>query len=274
MDKLVITAALTGAEVTRAETPHLPVTPEEIAADAQACHAAGAALVHVHARCDDGRPTQDGAVYARILAAVRERCDVIVQTSTGGAVGMSPQERLQPVLLRPEMATLTTGTVNFGQAVFMNPLPEVETFARTMLAHGVVPEIEVFDTGMIDAALLLVKRGILALPLHFDFVMGVPGGIGATPKNLLHLAESIPAGCTWTVAGIGRHQLPMAALAIVLGGHVRVGLEDNIYYARGVLATNAQLVERVVRLARELGREVATPFEARRTLRITQRSGG
>lgn len=274
MDKLIITCALTGAELTRADTPHLPITPEEIAEDAARCAAAGAAMVHVHARYDDGTPTQDAAVYARILAEIRKRSAVIVQTSTGGAVGMTPRERLQPVLLRPEMATLTTGTVNFGSAVFMNPLPHVEEFARTMVAEGVVPEIEVFDTGMVDAALRLVQKGILSLPLHFDLVMGVQGGIAATPRNLLHLVESLPPGSTWSVAGIGRAQLPMAALALVMGGHVRVGLEDNIYYARGQLATNAQLVERVVRLARELGREVASPDEARRTLRIPQRSLG
>lgn len=274
MDSLIITCALTGAELTRQQTPHLPVTPAEIAADAVRCREAGAAMVHVHARYDDGTPTQDGAVYAQILAAIGERSDVIVQTSTGGAVGMTAQERLQPVFLRPEMATLTTGTVNFGTTIFANPTPLVEEFARTIVAQGVVPEIEVFDSGMIDAALRLVGQGILTLPLHFDYVLGVPGGMAATARHLLHLAESIPAGCTWSVAGIGRAQLPMATLAIVLGGHVRVGLEDNIYYSKGVLATNAELVARVVRIAGELGREVATPALARRILRIGQRSPG
>jgi len=272
MEKLVITVALDGAEVTREQTPHLPVTPEEIAADAERCRNAGAAMVHVHGRRPDGTPTQDAAVYAEILKAVRKRTDVIVQVSTGGAVWMSAQERLAPVLLKPEMASLTTGTVNFGSEVFMNSPDQIEEFARTMVANGVVPEIECFDLGHIDNALALVKKGILTLPLHFDFVMGVPGGVAPTIRNLVHMSESIPAGCTWSVAGIGRAQLPLATTAIMLGGHVRVGLEDNIYYTKGVLASNEMLVARVVRLAAELGREIATPDEARRILRISDRN--
>lgn len=272
MEKLVITVALDGAEVTREQNPYLPVTPDEIAADAERCRNAGAAMVHVHARRPDGSPTQDPAVYAEIIRAVRARTDVIVQVSTGGAVGMSEQERLAPVMLKPEMASLTTGTVNFGSGVFMNPPELIEEFARTMVAHGVVPEIECFDLGHIDNALALVRKGILSLPLHFDFVMGVPGGIGPTVRNLVHMSESIPPGCTWSVAGIGRAQLPLATAAILLGGHVRVGLEDNIYYSKGVLASNEMLVARVVRLARELGREVATPDEARRILRLSDRT--
>lgn len=272
MEKLVITVALDGAEVTREQNPHLPVTPDEIAADAERCRNAGAAMVHVHGRQPDGTPTQDAAVYAQIIQAVRQRTDVIVQVSTGGAVWMTAQERIAPVLLKPEMASLTTGTVNFGNDVFMNSPAMIEEFARTMVANGVVPEIECFDLGHIDNALALVRKGILSLPLHFDFVMGVPGGIAPTVRNLVHMSESIPAGCTWSVAGIGRAQLPLAAAAIVMGGHVRVGLEDNIYYSKGVLASNEMLVARVVRLARELGREIATPDEARRILRLADRT--
>jgi len=272
VEKLIITVALNGAEVTRAKNPHIPYTAEELAEDAVRCRQAGAAMVHVHGRLPDGTPTQDAGVYADILSAIRSRTDLIVQVSTGGAVGMSAEERLAPVTLRPEMASLTTGTVNFGDDVFSNPPGMIEQFARTMRDHGVVPEIECFDVGHIDNALALVKREVLTLPLHFDFVMGVPGGIAPTVRNLLHMSESLPPGCTWSVAGIGRAQLPMAAAAIVMGGHVRVGLEDNIYYTRGVPATNAMLVERIVRLANELGREVATPDDARRILRIPQRT--
>jgi 3-keto-5-aminohexanoate cleavage enzyme len=272
VEKLIITVALNGAEVTRAQNPHLPVTPVEIGADAARCRDAGAAMVHVHGRLPDGTPTQSGEVYAEILREIRSRTDVIVQVSTGGAVGMTAEERLQPVMLRPEMASLSTGTVNFGRGVFMNPPDLIEHFARTMVAQGVVPEIECFDLGHIANALALVKQGILRLPLHFDFVMGVPGGIAPTIPNLVHMAQSIPEGCTWSVAGIGRAQLPLATAAILLGGHVRVGLEDNIYYTKGVPATNAMLVERVVRLARELGREIATPDDARRILRLPERT--
>lgn len=272
MEKLIITVALDGAEVTREQNPHLPVTPDEIAADAERCRNAGAAMVHVHARRPDGTPTQDTGIYAEIMQAVRSRTDVIVQLSTGGAVGMPAQERIAPVLLKPEMASLTAGTVNFGRDVFMNPPEMIEEFARVMAANGVVPEVECFDLGHVDNALALVRKGILRLPLHFDFVMGVPGGIAPTIRNLVHLSESIPPGCTWSVAGIGRAQLPLANAAILLGGHVRVGLEDNIYYSKGVLASNEMLVARVVRLAQELGREIATPGDARRILSLADRT--
>lgn len=272
MEKLIITVALDGAEVTREQNPYLPITPVELAEDAARCRQAGASMVHVHGRLSDGTPTQSGQVYAEILKETRARTDIIVQTSTGGAVGMSAEERLQPVMLKPEMASLTTGTVNFGRGVFENSPEMIEQFARTMVEQGVVPEIEAFDVGHIANALALVKQGILKLPLHFDFVLGVPGGIPGTVKNLLFMSESIPEGCTWSVAGIGRAQLPLATAAIILGGHVRVGLEDNIYYSKGVLTSNVMLVDRVVRLARELGREVATPDEARRILRVPERT--
>lgn len=267
MNKLIITAAVTGAEVTRADNPNLPVTPAEIARAALDCCRAGAAIVHLHVRHADGSPTQDAAVFKETIDLIREQCDMIVQVSTGGAVGMSPEERIQPVRLRPEMASFSTGSVNFGDDVFLNPPGYLEHFARVMREHGVKPEIEVFEVGMINNALRLVRQGLLDEPLHFDFVMGVPGGIPATIKNLLHLVESIPPGSTWTVAGMGRHELPLATAAILLGGHVRVGFEDNIYYEKGVLAeSNARLVERVVRVARIHGREPASPGEARRLL--------
>src|SRR5690606_24225193 len=217
----------------------------------------------------DGKPSQDRELYRRAIEEIRKRCDIIIQVSTGGAVGMTAEERLQPVALRPEMATLTTGTVNFGDGVFLNPPREIEHFAKVMQEYGVRPEFEIFDVGMIRNALSLVKKGLVTGHLHFDFVMGVPGGIPATAENLLHLLRQLPEGATWTVAGVGRAQLPMAVLGIVLGGHVRVGLEDNIWYRKGQLATNAQLVARVVRIAREMDRAIATPDEARRLLGLS-----
>jgi len=272
MDKLIITAALNGAEVTREQHPGLPVTPDELAHAAQEAAQAGAAIVHVHARRPDGTPTQEASIYEEIIAKIGARSDVIVQVSTGGAVTMTADERGQVLGLKPEMATLTTGSVNFGRDVFLNRQEDMERFAQMIKAGGVKPEIEVFDVGMIAGALRLVKASLLCLPLHFDFVMGVPGGIPGEIEHLLHLRRSIPPGCTWTVAGIGRAQLPLATAAILLGGHVRVGLEDNLYYARGRLAkSNAELVQRVVRLAAELGREVATPAEARDMLLISPR---
>ncbi|HOA34869.1 MAG TPA: 3-keto-5-aminohexanoate cleavage protein [Bacillota bacterium] len=272
MEKLIITAALTGAEVTREHNPNLPLTAAEIGEAAYECYRAGAAMVHLHVRKEDGSPTQDAAYFKAAIEQIRSRCDIIVQTSTGGAVGMSTEERLQPVYLKPEMATLTTGTVNFGDDVFYNPPEYLEKFALAMQEQGVKPEIEVFEVGMINNALYLARKGLIEEPMHYDFVMGVPGGIPATLKNLLHLAESLPPGSTWTVAGVGRHELPMATAAILLGGHVRVGFEDNIYYEKGVLAeSNAQLVERVARIARLHYREIATPDEARQILRLRRK---
>jgi 3-keto-5-aminohexanoate cleavage enzyme len=268
MEKLIITAALVGAEVTREDTPHLPVTPEEIGEAAAEAREAGASIAHIHVRDKNGAPTQDRELYRQAIAEIEKRCDIIVQVSTGGAVGMSTAERLQPLSLQPEMATLTTGTVNFGNGVFMNTPEQLVAFAEEFNRYGVRPEFEIFDVGMIAGAMRLVDQGYFTGHLHFDFVMGVPGAIPATAENLLHLIRQLPEGATWSVAGVGRAQLPMAVLGIVLGGHVRVGLEDNIYYRKGELATNAQLVERVVRIAREMNREVATPDEARKILKL------
>jgi 3-keto-5-aminohexanoate cleavage enzyme len=271
-DPVIITAAVVGAELTRENTPYLPLTPEEIAEEAKAAHEAGAAMVHLHARAKDGSPTQDREVYQEIIEAVKARAPkMIIQVSTGGAVSMKAKERLQPLALQPEMASLTTGTVNFGEEVFYNDMPMIREFARTMLERNIRPEIEVFDSGMIPAALRLLKEGLLREPLHFNFVLGVPGAAAGTVKNLLHMVESIPPGSTWTVSGIGAAQLPLATTALILGGNVRVGLEDNIYYQRGMLTEgNAPLVARVVRIAKELGRGVATPDEARKILHIKQ----
>ncbi|KXG76232.1 3-keto-5-aminohexanoate cleavage enzyme [Thermotalea metallivorans] len=269
MQKLIITAALTGAEVTKSQQPNLPVTPDEIAEAAYACYQAGASIVHVHARDKEGNPTQSYEVYKEIKEKIEAKCNIIVQPSTGGATWHTPEERLQPVELRPEMATLSCGTCNFGSDVFMNSEEYIEKFAKRMKELGVKPEIEVFERGMIENALRLVKKGLLDTPVHFDFVLGVPGACPGTPEDLMHMVRSIPPGSTWTVAGIGRAETPLAVMAIILGGHVRVGFEDNIYYHKGVLAeSNAQLVERIVRISKELGREVATPDEAREILGI------
>ncbi|MBL8313177.1 MAG: 3-keto-5-aminohexanoate cleavage protein [Rubrivivax sp.] len=267
MDKLIITAALTGAELTRTQQPALPTTPEEIAQAAWECAQAGAAIVHVHARRADGSSTQEAAAYRSIIEAVRARCDVIVQVSTGGAVGMTAQERIAPLALRPEMATLTMGSVNFGDGVFLNPPPDIERFLHTMRSHGVVPEFEVFDAGMLAALARWVAKRVVAAPGHVDFVLGVPGGMPGTPEALMYLRSQLPAGFSWSVAGIGAAQLPMTTLAIVLGGHVRVGFEDNILLRRGELAgSNAQFVQRAAAMARLLDRPLATPDEARSML--------
>ncbi|MBV1758811.1 MAG: 3-keto-5-aminohexanoate cleavage protein [Dethiosulfatibacter sp.] len=267
MEKLIITAALTGAEVTRDLQPNLPLTPDEIAEAAYQCYLAGASVVHVHARDTEGKPTQDYETYKVIKEKIAEKCNIIFQPSTGGAVWHSAEERMQPIELSPEMATLSTGTTNFGDDVFMNTEEYIIKFANRMKELGVKPEIECFERGMINTALNLAKKGIINHPIHFDFVLGVPGACPGEVRDLLHMIGSIPKDSTWTVAGIGRYEMPLATVAIIEGGHVRVGFEDNIFVSKGVLAeSNAQLVEKVVRLAKELGREIATPDEARKIL--------
>ena len=269
MEPLIITAAIVGAETMREHNPNVPYTPEEMAEEAVRCREAGASMVHVHGRRDDGTPTQDRDTFRRILEAIRARTDILVQFSTGGAVGMSVDERIEAVDLVPDMATLTTGTVNFGDDVFMNSWPTIKEIAARLKEHGIRPEVEVFDTGMVDTAMRLVKEGLLDEPIHFDFVLGVPGGMGGRPENLEFLASMIPSDSTWSVAGVGRWELPLAYKAIDMGGHVRVGLEDNVYISRGVLAEGSwQLVEAVVARANEVGRAIAAPAEARRMLRI------
>jgi len=268
MEPLIITVAPVGAELSLDQTPHLAVTPAQLGAVAAKVQAAGAALIHVHCRNDDGSNTQDIERFRAAFAAIRAQSDLIVQFSTGGAIGMSPAERSAPLALHPEMATLTCGTINFGDEVFENSFPIMRHILAEMQRCGVTPELEIFDRGHLANAQFLARQGHLRLPQHVDFVLGVPGGLDASVENLVECVRALPPGCTWSVAGIGRMQLPLAVTAIAMGGHVRVGLEDNIYYSKGRLATNEELVARVVRVAAELGRPIATPDEARAILRL------
>jgi 3-keto-5-aminohexanoate cleavage enzyme len=252
---------------TKRITPHVPITPEEIVADGMACEAAGASLIHIHARDpQDESASTDLGVFDSICRGIREKTGLIAQISTGGRAGMAYEQRCERLQLKPEMASLTTGSVNFPDSVYENSPALIEALAADMQKYGIKPEMEIFDVSMIANAVALAEKGLVDPPLHFDFVLGLKGAIPATVENLVHLRNTIPANSTWTVAGIGRAQLAMATHAILMGGHVRVGLEDNIYYRRGELATNAQLVQRIVKLADILGREVAAPDEARRIL--------
>ena len=274
MEKLIITAAICGAEVLKEHNPAVPYTVEECVREARSAYDAGATIIHLHVRYDDGTPTQDKARFKVIMDAIREACpDVIIQPSTGGAVGMTDDERLQPTELHPEMATLDCGTLNFGgDEVFMNTENTIRYFGQRMIELGIKPELEVFDKSMIEMALRMHKKGFIKAPMHFDFVMGVNGGIGGDIRDFVFLRHSIPSDATYTVAGIGRYEFPLAVCAIVDGGHVRVGFEDNVYLSKGVLAkSNGELVGKVVRLAKEFGREIATPDEARQILGLKAR---
>ncbi len=268
MEPLIVTVAPVGAELRPDQTPYLPLTPQQLGETAAACQAAGASVIHVHYRTDDGENTHAVARFRDAMQAIRANSDLIVQFSTGGAIGMTPEERAAPLELRPEMATLTCGTVNFGDEIFENGFPLMRGILRAMERHAVTPELEVFDLGHLANAKRLAAEGLLQLPQHVDFVLGVPGGLEASVEHLVACTRALPDGCTWSVAAIGRMQLPMATAAIAMGGHVRVGLEDNIWYTKGRLARNDELVARVARIAENLGRPVATPQEARRILRL------
>ena len=275
MEKLIITAAICGAEVTKEHNPAVPYTVEEIGREALASYKAGASIIHLHVREDDGKPTQNKARFADCIAEINRLCpDVIIQPSTGGAVGMSNAERLQPLdnIPAPEMATLDCGTVNFGgDEIFVNTENTIIEFGEKMIKLGIKPEVEVFDKGMIDTAIRLCKKGFIRAPMHFNMVMGVTGGIAASARDFAYLVDSLPQGSTYTATGIGRFEFPMAVLGIISGGHVRVGFEDNVYLSKGVLAkSNGELVEKVVRLASELGREIASPAEARKVLGLSR----
>jgi 3-keto-5-aminohexanoate cleavage enzyme len=227
------------------------------------CVAAGAVVMHFHCRDDAGKNTHAVERFAEMSAAVRGRCDVIQQFSTGGAIGMTVEERAAPLQLKPAMATLSCGSVNFGDEVFINDLPLMRSLAERMQGLGIVPELEVFDLGHVANAKRLWRDGFLPAKPHVDFVLGVPGALEGTVSNLTTLVDALPPEWSWSVAGIGRSELPLAAVAIAMGGHVRVGLEDNLYYRKGQFARNEELVARVARMAAELERPLASVTEAR-----------
>lgn len=269
MDPVILTCALVGAELSREQAPHLPLSPREIADAAAEAAAAGAAIVHVHVRDEQGRPTCRADIFTETLNQIRQRCDVIVQVSTGGAIGDSESDRLQPLEANPDMASLSTGSVNFGEEIFANSRPFVARLARAMAKRGIKPEIEVFDAAMLEEGIRLAGEGLIAEPLHFDFVLGVPGALSASERNLDFLIGGLPPDASWSLAAIGRHQFPMAKLALEKGGHVRVGMEDNLYLEKGLMAkSNAELVAKAAGLAREAGRPIATVRQAREILKL------
>jgi 3-keto-5-aminohexanoate cleavage enzyme len=268
-DRLIISAALTGSWPTKDQNPALPVTEEEIARSALECWRAGAAIVHLHVRDDAGKVTCDPGRYAKVRDLVAAAgSDVIINMSTGGGAGQTTdEERMAPVDLKPEIASFDCGSLNFGQRVFVNSPQFLDELADRMNRNGVLPEIECFEPGHVQNALRLIDDGKLKPPHWFQFVLGVRGGSPGTVKQLVHLVDMIPSGSNWSICGIGRTQLQLGLVAMGMGGHVRTGLEDNLYYHKGELAqSNAQLVERLVRIAGEIGRPVATPAEAREIL--------
>ena len=288
MEKLIITAALVGGVTTRQQNPSLPYTAAEIAKAAVDSRKAGASIVHIHARDPlTGQVAQKAERFAEIIRIIRNESDVIINTSTGGGPGISLEDRIGivPALsadpaTKPEIASLNCGSLNFGilnrkkrefilNDVQMNPWASVLHFADTMKQCGVKPELEAYDSAMVNNAMVLHSIDAIDEPLYFQFVLGVLGGIQPTVDNLVFLKNLLPPNATWSVCSLGLTIYSVGAVAIATGGHVRVGLEDCVHIAPGVLAeSNAQLVTKMVRLAGEMGREVATPAEARKILSL------
>jgi 3-keto-5-aminohexanoate cleavage enzyme len=270
---IIITVAVTGSRPTKEMNPAVPYTPQEIAESAVESFKAGASVAHIHVRDPQtGRPAFRLDLFREVVERIRERCDMVINLTTSGLFLEGEdviRRRLQPVSLRPELCSLDVGSINFRDRVFVNPPEWGETAARTMLEAGVKPELEVFDVGHVYQALDLIEKGLVKDPPYFQLCMGVKWGIEGTVDNLLFMRDKLPQGAVWSVLGVGHAQLHMITAGMMLGGHVRVGFEDNIYLKRGLLASsNAQMVEMAAELAERLGRKVATPKEAREILGI------
>lgn len=270
--KVIITAALTGAMTPKEMNPSIPMTPEEIAEDAYQCWKAGAAVVHLHMRDEKGMGTMDKEKFKKTIDLIKERkdCDVVINCTTSGDSKASYEERMAHLsYVKPEMASFDAGSFNwmpFG--IFDNSPQFLEPLGLKMKELGIKPELEIFDAGFMNVAKYYAKKEVLVSPGHYQFVLGVLGGMEASVKNLQFLYEMLPEGATWSAFGLGQQHLPIMYATLALGGHIRVGLEDNVFYSRGVLATNVSLVERVTRIVREFGKEPATPDEARQILGI------
>ena len=275
-NKRVITCAITGSWPTRKDNPNLSITPQEIADDAYAAWKAGAAIVHIHVRNDDGSPSTDYAKYKETIDLIRAKkdCDVCINITSSGSVGFGDEERIYPLQqLLPELASYDCGTLNWQhRTIFENSPRFLEKLGKALQESNVKPEIEIFDGGMVYNALHYIKTGILKEPCHFQLVLGAAGGLTATVENLVYLKSLLPANCTWGACGIGHGHMPIMMATIAMGGHLRVGMEDNVMYHKGVLAeSNAQFVARAKRLLEEAGLEAATPDEARQIYGLTRK---
>ena len=289
MDKVIITVAVTGSQPTREMNPNLPITPQEIADAAYECLNEGATIVHVHVRDPEtGKRSMEQSLYEEVFERVRARSNMVINLTTGpggqfvigpdnqidGATSIiaSPEERVEHVLkLKPEICTLDIGSANFGAMLFANAQPVIDKMAAMIKDAGVKPEIEVFDIGQFRIAERLTKLGLLEEKPHYQLCMGTAGGIPATPRYAVAMAEAIPSAATWSIFGVGRTQFPMVAMGALLGGHVRVGMEDNLYLGKGVLAdSNAALVRRAAEIVRSLGKEVASIEETREILSLAR----
>jgi len=264
-DKTIITVATTGAWPTKEHNPNIPLTPKEIAADVYECWQAGAAVAHLHMRDDEGKGTMDINKFRETVGLIRERCDIVLNLTTSGDLNATDETRMAHLIeLKPEMASYDCGSMNWAHStLFINHPKFLEKLGQTMIDNGVKPEIEVFDAGMFYNSLYYLKKGFIAPPPYYQFVLGAPGGTTATVENLVYLKSLLPEGTQWSAIGIGRGHMPIQLAALALGGNIRVGMEDNVLYAKDRLAkSNAEFVERAVRLSKEANRAVASPADA------------
>lgn len=301
MEKLIVSVSVTGSLTIPTQTPYLPITPDEIADEAARAADAGAAIVHIHARDPrDGKPTADIDIFREIVTKIKEKTNLVICITTGGVATMTAEERIRAVpIFKPELATLNMGSMNFSihpiaarykdtdyrfswekdfllmfkDLVYKNTLADLEKFCIKINESDSKPECEIYDLGQLFNLDYLVKANVINLPVWLQFVVGILGGMSASLENIMFMKSTAdrlfgPNGYKWSVIGAGYpHQFSAASLAMLMGGHVRVGLEDNIFLRKGVLAkSNAELVEKAVRIARELDREIATPDEARKML--------
>ena len=268
--KTIITAALTGAVAPKAKNPNVPCTPKEIAEDGVRCWKAGASILHLHMRDDQFRGTMDKERFSETVKILRGECDAILNLTSSGELGVDDDRRMAHIAaLKPEMATFDAGTINAGDGIFENSVDFLNKLGKLCIEIGVKPEVELMDLGWISAAQYFLKNGVLQDPVHYQIVLGFGfSGAPATPENLLYMKSKLPGGATWSAFGVGNAHMPILYTTLAVGGHVRVGLEDTIYYGQGVLATNEMLVTRANRVIKEYGNEVATPADAREILSI------
>lgn len=273
-NKVILTVAPTGAWPSKKDTPYIPLQPQEIADDVYACWQAGASIAHIHVRDDEDKSSMDFDKFTETVEHIRATdCDIVINLTTSGQLGLEDEARMKHIIaLQPELASYDCGSMNWAHStVFENSPRFLEKLGLAMQEKNIKPEIEIFDAGMVYNALYYLKKGVLKAPLHFQFVLGAPGGMTATVENLMFLKTLIPEDSTWGALGIGRGHLPIMYTTLALGGHVRVGMEDNIYYSKGVLAkSNVEFVERTKRIAAEIDKEIATPDEARAILGISR----
>jgi len=266
--KVILQVAPTGSVTSKQICPNVPLQPLEIADEVYACWKAGASAVHLHVRDDEGKATMDYGKFEQTVKLIRERCNIVINMTTAGGFKVPTDLRIKPLDLMPEMATMDAGSMNFkDDIVFDNSISFLKSLGKRTLELGIKPEIEVMDTGMVYTALRLIEEGFVKPPVHFQIVLGMINGMAATVENLVYMVNLLPKDCTWSAFGVGKSHLTIFLAALALGGHVRVGMEDNIYLDHGIKAkSNVEFVVRAKEIIEKINRQVATPDETRKIL--------